>query len=197
MIARRINNNRVWQLKVNNTMKHRDWSPKAMLYCNQIGKLSSGIDFSLWKIWLFSWIGTWAGVIFVLNHQESKLSLWTKFSYWLWANINVNIMVERANVFMTSICWICIWLTLLFWVAFPLAGVCAPLYIALSPFGVFIKPLAKLSGLLLKGVELPETLAKNIKQRKSLSWKIHRNITSSHRINADSQQVRKTNTEQT
>lgn len=64
--------------------------------------------------------------------------------------------------------WSLIWLIILIFLAFPIAGLCAGLYIFIAPFSVCIKPLTSLTELLMKGVTLTYTSADNMVHGNSL-----------------------------
>jgi len=66
-----------------------------------------------------------------------------------------------------GVLWSIIWLLILIFIGFWIAGICAGLYILLQPFAVCLEALNPVQEILLKGVQFPKMCAENMMAGKS------------------------------
>jgi len=66
-----------------------------------------------------------------------------------------------------NVLWALIWLILLLFIGWPIAGFCAGFYVLCLPFEVCISPLKDINELLYKGVKLPWEMANRLKEGRS------------------------------
>ena len=66
-----------------------------------------------------------------------------------------------------KIVWSVIWLILLIFIGWPVAGFCVKFYILLLPFSACIHPIEEITDLLFKGVRLPYEFAIRLKDGKN------------------------------